>query len=250
MMGIAFTLLLVLAAFFFLRLTRHQPPAVELPVLDQETRDEEIVSPSEQDALRRVEVTPQTVQLVIERLARPANYRRAVTIERFWGGTSGVTTASVSVADGWTRVDQSNMNGETRHSVTSADACWIWYGDARSVYHGAASLTADEEQSIPTYENILRLDASRIAAADYRALDSLSCIYVETAPDDAGYVDRYYIAVDSGLLVSMERLRDGETAYKMTAPLVERDVVDAAAFTLPDGAVLYDPQPNTESEGG
>ena len=247
-MGFAFLLLAVLTGFFFLRLSRHRPPAVELPVLEQESRDEEVVARSEQGKLRRVEVTPRTVQLVIERLERPRN-RRTVAVERFWGGASGLTTVSVFVADGWTRVDQSNMNGETRHSITSPDSCWIWYDDASGVYKGAARLSADEEQSIPTYENILRLDPSDIAVADYRALDGLNCIYVETAPDEAGYVDRYHIAVDSGLLVSMERARDGATAYLMSARTVERDVVGAEAFTLPDGTALYDPQWNEESEG-
>ena len=250
MMGVAFVLLLALAAFFFLRLTRHRPPAVTLPDSEETEQGGEVAVQSEQETLRRVEVTPRTVQLVIERLTRPENYRRDVVIERFWNGESGQTTADVSVADGWTRVDRTNMNGETRHSITSAESCWIWYGDSRSVYRGAAALSADEEQSIPTYEDILRLDAADIAAADYRALDGVNCIYVETAPDGAGYTERYYIAVDSGLLVTMEREQNGETAYRMTALTVERDAVDAEVFTLPDGTLLHDPQPNDdESEG-
>lgn len=248
MMGVAFALLLALVVFYFLRLSLHHPPAVELPRLEQEAHDGEVVSKPEQETLHRVEVTPLTVQLVIERLARPANYRRTVVIERFWSGASGVATASVSVADGWTRVDQTNGTGETRHSVTSPEGSWIWYGETRSVYHGAPSITADEEQSIPTYEDILRLDAAEITAADYRALDGVNCIYVETATDEAGYTDRYYISVDSGLLVTMERAREGAAAYVMSALGVERDVVGAEAFTLPDGTVLYDPATNTDTE--
>lgn len=247
MMGAALALLLVLAAFFFLRLIRHRPPTVELPAPAQEGYGEGVAAQPEQSALRRIEVTPQTVRLVIERLARPENYRRTVAVERFWSGGSGVTTASVSVADGWTRVDQSNMSGETRHSITSPEECWIWYGETHRVYHGAATLTADEEQSIPTYEKILGLDTADIAAADYRVLDGLNCIYVETVPDDAGYTDRYYISVDSGLLVEMERARGGTAAYLMSALAVERDAVDANAFTLPDGTVLHDPKPYAET---
>ncbi len=251
-MLVAFVMLLALVALFFLRLSHHRPPPVELPAQDQEANGEEIIAHPEQETLRRVEVTPQTVQLVIERLARPTNYRRTIAVERFWDGGSAIMTASVSVAEGWTRVDSSNLSDDTRHSITSSTESWIWYGESRSVYHGAASLTADEEQSIPTYEDILRLDTARIAAADYRALGELNCIYVETAPDDALYTERYFIAVDSGLLVSMEREQNGATAYQMTALSVELDTVEADAFTLPDGTVLFDPQPileNEENEG-
>lgn len=250
LLGAAFLLLAAFVAFFFIRLGSHRPPSVELPVLEQGGGGEETAASPEQGTLRRVEVTPQTVQLVIERLARPANYRRTVAVERYWSGISGVSTALVSAADGWTRVDLTNGNGETRHSIVSPAECWIWYDETDSVYHGAAALSADEEQSIPTYENILRLDAASIAAADYRALDELNCIYVETVPDGAGYTDRYYISVESGLLVSMERAKDGAAAYRMSALTVERDAVDAAAFTLPDGTVLHDPQQYEESEGG
>lgn len=250
--GAAFALLLVLAAFFFLRLSLHRPPTVELPTQEREAHSGEVIAKAEQDTLRRVEVTPQTVQLVIERLARPENYRRTIVIERYWSGASGMVTVSVSVADGWTRVDQTDANGEVRHSITSPEESWIWYGGARSVYHGAASVSADEEQSIPTYENILWLDAAEIAVADYRALNGVNCIYVETVADAADYVDRYYIAVDSGLLVTMERVRDGTAAYVMSSLSVERDAVGAEAFTLPDGTALYDPAlyaENRESEG-
>ncbi len=247
-LGVAFALLVGLVVFFFLRLSLHRPPPVALPTPEQTEQSGEVAPKTEQEALRRVEVTPLTVQLVIERLARPENYSRTILFERFWRGTSGVGTASVSADGGWTRVDQTNRNGETRHSITSAEESWIWYGESDSVYRGAASVSADEEQSIPTYEDILRLDTAEISAADYRSLDGVSCIYVETVPDGDGYVNRYFIAVGTGLLASMERLRDGETIYRMTALGAERDTVGAAAFTLPDGTVLHDPGTNENGE--
>lgn len=60
-----------------------------------------------------------------------------------------------------------------------------------------------------TYEDILALPPERIAAADYRALEGVNCIYVETEPDEAGYVERYWVSVSSGLLAAAERECDG-----------------------------------------
>ena len=98
MVGVAFVLLLSLVAFFLVRTVTHHPPSVNLP---QETQGEsggEIATDTAGDSVRRVEVTPQTVQLVIERLARAENYSRTVMIERSWSDGSATASASVVVA--------------------------------------------------------------------------------------------------------------------------------------------------------
>ena len=85
------------------------------------------------------------------------------------------------------------------------------------------------------------LPPERIAAADYRALKGVNCIYVETEPDEAGYVERYWVSVSSGLLAAAERECDGAVVYRMAALTVSYDGVDAEDFTLPNGTVLYEP---------
>ena len=105
----------------------------------------------------------------------------------------------------------------------------------------ASALTQDAEQGILTYEDILALPPERIAAADYRALEGVNCIYVETEPDEAGYVERYWVSVSSGLLAAAERECDGAVVYRMAALTVSYDDVDAEDFTLPNGTVLYEP---------
>ena len=87
----------------------------------------------------------------------------------------------------------------------------------------------------------MALPTEWIAAADYRSLEDINCIYVETVPDESGYVDRYWVGVDTGLLVAAERTQDETVVYRMAALSVELGGVDMAAFTLPDGTVLYEP---------
>lgn len=238
--GAAIVLFFALLVFFTVRLGTHRPPAVELPQLDQSERGD--VSRQEgTEAVRRVEVTPETVQLVIERLARPANYSRALSIERFWSGGSGSAAVQAFTAGGWTRADLTISGAETRHSITNGAESWIWYGGEGRVFTGSAALSADEEQSIPTYEDILRLEPEQIAIADYRTLETVNCIYVATAPDASGYSERFWIAVENGLLVASERWQGDTLVWRMTGLTVERDTVDAAPFTLPNGTVLFDP---------
>ena len=246
----AFFALLVLVVLFLVRIALHRPPAVTLPTAAETENNDGSSSDTQVEAIRRVEVTPDTVQRVIERLARPESYRRTITIVRYWSEGSGESVVETGTAGEWTRLDETR-DDLTRHVITRGGAekrSWVWYGDSRRVYAGAAALTADEEQSIPTYEDVLLLDPASISAADYRALEEVNCIYVETAPDSGGYVARYWISVDTGLLAAAERLQDDVLVYSMRGLTVDETAPDASAFTLPDGEVLYDPNLN-ESEG-
>ena len=244
LVGVAFVALLLLGIAFLVRLTLHRPPAVELPQLEEAESGGDVISDASQESIRRVEVTPETVQRVIERLTRLDSYSRTITVERFWSDGSGQSTAQVRVADGWVRIDTS----EPRHVITGGGRSWIWYDADGPVYTGAAALSADEEQSIPTYEDILLADAADIAVADYRTLDTVNCIYVETVPDESGYVDRWWVGVETGLLVAAEHVNGETVVYRMTGLETEVDAVTSEAFQLPDGRILHEPQSGEAKE--
>lgn len=194
-------------------------------------------------ALTVVEITPETVQDAVASLSRPESYGRSMTIEYLWNGGSGVHELYTIVRGAWTRVDRGLPGGQTRISITNGQETYIWYGydqGAEVLCLPAGDISADAEQSIPTYEDILDLPAEAIAFADYRPLDALTCIYVETAEDAAGYTTRYWVSVENGLLVRAERLLGEETVYRMTSLYVDQTEYDASRFTLPDGTVLLD----------
>lgn len=190
-----------------------------------------------------VDITPQTVQHVIgNTLSRPDSYGRTVTIEDFWGeGESGVTHATVWVDGGWTHTTATQPGGTVRHSIVGNGQFWLWYGGSSQVLNGKAEEdSADlEGQRIPTYEDVLALDQETIAAAGYEEKEGLACIYVETVPDSQGYVEQYWISVDSGLLACAETWLDGQLVYRMSSYTVDQPVPEEASFTLPDGAVLH-----------
>lgn len=132
-----------------------------------------------------------------------------------------------------------SSGGQTRHTITDGQTTYIWYNGETAVFEAAAGdITADEEQGIPTYETVLELPAKEIAVADYRAISGVNCIYVETAENADGYVERYWVGVDTGLLMAAERLVDEEPVYRMAALTVDMTAPTAADFTLPDGRIL------------
>ena len=190
-----------------------------------------------------VEITPDTVQAAISSLSRPESYGRSVTVEYLWPGGGGTHELYTIVRGPWTRVDRGLPDGTTRISITNGEETHIWYGydsGAETVTLPAGEFSADVEQSIPTYEDILDLPVEEIALADYRPLDALTCIYVETAADSAGYATRYWVSVENGLLVQAERLLGEDAVYRMTSLYVDETEYDASRFTLPDGTVLLE----------
>ena len=190
-------------------------------------------------AIQVVEVTPETVQAAIATLHRPEAYSRSVTVEYRWNGGSSMSEITVSASGGWSRTDRTLPDGQTRHAITNEETTYIWYNSETDVFTGpAGEISPDAEQTIPTYEDVLALAPEQIAQADYRMVSDVRCIYVETAEDDWGYVQRYWVSVYTGLLAVAERLQDGETVYRMAALTVDETAPDAKTFTLPDGTAL------------
>ena len=112
--------------------------------------------PAEGGALTVVEVTPETVQAAIETLHRPEAYSRTVTVEYLWTGGSGTIELSTAVSAPWTRVDRTLPDGQIRHSITDGETTYIWYNGESEVYTGpAGAISADAEETIPTYEDVL-----------------------------------------------------------------------------------------------
>ena len=166
------------------------------------------------DALTVIAVTPETVQTAIETLTRPRQYSRVIRVEQLWDGGSGSFETTVTVSGRWTRTDRSLSDGQVRHTITDGEITYIWYGSESSVYSApAGDITPDDEQAIPTYETILDLPVEDIAAADYSSGSDVNCIYVETVQDPEGYTQRYWVSVETGLLVASERLLEGETTH-------------------------------------
>jgi hypothetical protein len=237
----AFIVLVVLVLALMLAGSMRPASHITLPGEAENTGDAPGDIGLDGDALTVVEIRPETVQAAIATLARPEAYQRTVRVQQFWDGGSGGFDTAVSVGGGWTRTDRVLPDGRTRHTLTDGETTHIWYDSERDVYTGpAGEITADNEQAIPTYEEILILPPESIAAADYRAIaDDMNCIYVETAEDEAGYVLRYWVSVDNGLLAAAEKLLDGETIYRMSGLLVDMTAPEEDLFTLPDGTVLF-----------
>ena len=227
---------MVLAVGLMLSGTLRRTAHITLPE-PESSSEQSGESPGAADgALTVIKVTPSTVQAAIETLARPEVYRRTVTAEQLWSGGSGSYEVTVTVNGPWTRTDRIMPDGRARHTMTGLERVYIWYNSEKNVFSSpVGAVSADTEQSIPTYEDILELPPEQISTADYRTISGVDCIYVETVEDDGGYVLRYWVSVDTGLLTMAEKLECGTTVYRMAALSVDQTSVTEDSFRLPDG---------------
>ena len=235
----SFVILTALVVGMMLMNTMRRPGDITLP--DTTVKTDQIVNESEKNngALTVVEISPDTVQAAIATLSRPESYRRTITLEQFWGNGSGSYEVTATVSGSWSRTDRTMPDGRIRHCISGPETVYIWYNNEREIYTGAAGeITADHEQSIPTYEEILELPVEEITAADYRSVSDVKCIYVESVSSDASSTLRYWVSVETGLLVAAEKLVNGEAVYRMGALAVDLVEPVPAEFTLPNGKQL------------
>ncbi len=200
----------------------------------------------ETGGLNEVRITPDTVQLAIGTMSRPASYSRTQTVEVFWSGGSGSTDCTVSVSGGATRVDTRQPDGSIRHALVSGDQAAVWYDDEESyTILGAQGFSADIAARMPTYETVLTLPVEDIVQADYQDRDGVACIYVATRESENGYADQYWISTATGLLQAAERTERGTLVYRFTAGELSQEPPEEALFQLPDGAG-WPPEPEVE----
>lgn len=192
------------------------------------------------DSYQTVEVTPQTVQSVIATLERSGSYYREISLETFWEDGSSLSTVQVWTDGGWSHIQQTMPSGVVRHDLVGGDTLYYWYGGAQKYETAQADrLSSDLAQRLPTYETVLDLDPASIVSAGYELKNDIPCVLVETVQEKLELAERYWVSVDSGLLVAAEMDQNGQLVYRMTAYSDTFPCPASASFALPDGTVLH-----------
>ena len=160
------------------------------------------------------------------------------------GQLVGTVSAQVWADGGWIRSDLTLASGRVEHTIMGDGQLWLWYDREPAVYSGPAEgLSADLLQRLPTYEDVLTLDKDSITAAGYVERDGLPCVFVEAVMPGLNYVERYWIAETSGLLMAAETEKDGTLIYVLSSHEVVSPLDQTAGiFVLPDGAQFYSPE--------
>ncbi len=236
---------IVVAVFssFGLNLFTPSTPDVYLPQVTDSSGETPGTGEALPGGYTRVEVLPETVQDVIRTMVplRPKSFHRTVTVQTSLGnGTMGSTVNHVWDDFGWTMVESAWPSGVTEYTIVGEGKVYRWFSGDRTykVWDGEEG-DANMAQRIPTYEDVLDLNRRAITATGYEEKDGLSCVYVEVAENELGNRERYWVSVETGLLVAAETRKGEETLLLVSSGMVESPVQQGKAFALPDGTVLH-----------
>lgn len=191
-----------------------------------------------------VRVTPETVQDVLATLHRKEKYYREVKVVRYWGSATnrqGAIDTALIWNDGvYNKTALRTSDGELRNCLTAEGTAYVWYGSDKTWFeYKASDKDTDLAQYIPTYEDVLDIKKENILRAGYDSKPKNNCIFVEEKLEELGYLVRYWVSTDTGLLVASESEYDGQLIYSMTEKLMSPLPTDEIPFKLPNGNVLH-----------
>ena len=237
-LSVVLSVLVLLLAAFIVRSNLQSHDRIVLPPVESGGAQSGTEG-MESEFVQRVEIRSDTVQSAIASLEHSGEYARTITIERFWTGGHSVSVTNAFASGGWLRLDSLETSADVRHTILSDDGTvYIWYNNERVCFSAPAALSEDAEQGILTYEDVLALPAEQIVLADYRNYEGAECIYAETAADENGRRESYWVSTADGLLHAAERYDGDKLVYRMLVTQPNLEML-SSAFTLPDGTELH-----------
>ena len=239
-----FCVLAVLSLLFLFR--GAETPEVRLAEPPADTEDQG--APDNPASL--IEITPDNVQSVIATLERTEAYSRTISQTHYWAYGTASSAAEIEIWVTPTALRITRDNGE--NMILTAAEFHIWFEgrphQTRPVTAGlgeSLEQILDEFQGIPSYETVLELDPAQIIEAGY-VLQNIDGVYEYTIylvfeTGVLGYVDRYYISLSSGLLITMVTIDGDIPIFRMETLSLTLEAPEEDVFTLPDGTnVLND----------
>ena len=192
------------------------------PVVLPETSPYAAPSPPEgRGGLVPAKVTPETVQAVVATLSRPDGYSRRLQVVSSWLGGEAAWQVRVWHKGTATRIRITpEAEGEPEKDVLILDKeIRIRYDGDERVFQSSAGSPAltDALQLIPSYEDVLALEPGQIEEAGYVEQDGVWRILVAAREEPTGYLMRYYVSIETGLLEAADRMDGTDLIYSMRA---------------------------------
>ncbi len=189
------------------------------------------------DSVDRIEVNPETVKTVLGTLARPESFTRSYTVKSIWNGGQSEETLSYWQSGKNIRLSISE-NKVVKNILVRGNDLYVWYNSSSGVLksklnESSVSKEVDRFSRLITYEDIKDVPQEDIRDAYYVEKAGQPCIYVEYKSGKLGYIYQANIAVDTGLLVSMNKLDKDKLIFSMDSVSTELSTPSDSVFDVP-----------------
>lgn len=190
----------------------------------------------------KLELTTQNVGNVIMTLNRPNKYSFSVTKKLYYGDDSRTTKISVYVVGDYSKIELLNRDNTVyKHYIFDENSVFIWYDGEKTYYKGnKGNFSTDSAAQIQTYEDIVNVPPEQINTVSYVIYQEKPCIYAEVTDPETGYLTKYWISTENGLLIRSDCYdSDGAQAYSAEIDAISTDNFSNDVFILPDGKLAY-----------
>lgn len=230
--GLVLMALVLTMGFVFLRFSRI---TAQFPLPDRQAAPAPGAGEEPAGKGETVAVTRENVQAVVASLERPKAYSRTIQVDLYYGPSGSASFTIRSAVGEKTVLTAVTGPGGQRYVLSSGGSRYIWYeGDKE--YFTAEGGSADEDQMILTYEDVVDLDPEAILEAGVERRDGGLGIAVEFISGQLGYRTRCFISVANGLLLEAEQYDGDRLVYRMRTLDLDLNAPEESLFTLPDGS--------------
>ncbi len=187
----------------------------------------------------RLEITPENVQSVVRELSRPSEYYVETKSELYYDNKSTEYLRRRWVRNNVSRIDIYNSYGNvTMSAILDAENAYYWYnGAARYITLPKGNFSAEDEQMMMDYTDLLELPQHAIKSAYLIRYEGEMCIYTEALRDDGMY-EKYWVSVNDGLLRQGQILKGSTVVFSVVQMQLDASPQGDAHFTLPNKTVI------------
>lgn len=190
------------------------------------------------DNINPISINRENVSQIIQNLERPISYSAKYNISLYWDGGNTSFQREIYKSGDIKKIIRYNANGiPYENYLTYKQTTCIWdEGSKNYISLNSGDIDVDDDLQIPTYEDILSLSAGEILSASYLDFGSVACIYAEAALEGTDNLRKYWVSMESGLLLKAETYSNGALIYSGEMTLFDTNTPDQLVFILPDGS--------------
>ena len=213
---------------------------IQLPATQTQPDPEE---PGKGEGVDFATVGVDNVRDVLAQTPQTASYYQTLTLATIWSEGKSERQIEIFHSEGLTSL-RIHSEKTVQYYLTDGQTLYLWYeGDETAFRTQLSEELADSLiLGIPNYRVIL--ERAHILQAEYVPVDDIAGarIFV-TCGGNAGFTHRYWVDLNSGLLLRMDIMQDEQLTAQLTQQSLTLaspgDELFQSAFLLPDGSVPF-----------